>query len=614
MGQDTLDTGRCQDGLKSFHAIALKRVQKTTHLIRKEMRMMIQWPPSNRKGRSLLPHPNLCSEILRQKKSSRSLIYMVMPDHKYNSVDKKRTHRLVGNFPEVPANVVSQATDSSGLNYPTPFPTFGSEVKTLFPTFDRRVETFPTFRPKTQKNPRRKQTIEKWLRDRITGIDIGVEIETDNGKHPVHINTNNQVLEHFERLRNGERSFMKRLSNMNFVDHTTNVATFYFSGASEPKKPETLVLIDIDCKKTGTLEGAMAFAEHLRKYHFLNLYIEVSTHGNGAHGYFVLDKLGTGTTFVNNLLLRRLQPWLRQILKEHDFDVENVEIKGTLPDLVWGQAKLEVTNYKSGTLAKLPRLGSVDKEEALRNTTRLTVDDLARLPVVEEIKKVSTKGQTASREVVGSILGKVITREELDGVSGLYGEVAAALLRTHEIRTAGRTVVTNEDVAIFLMLLKFFSQNMNSDGSLPVERWKKMWNSLFEGGDIDRAFCPQRFKAIRDFLSSLGLLDWKDRSYCLGWYDQEGEYHKGKACKWQASGKLMEMLEEPAEEEDYDVGGGRTSFIRTALLEDVQTLIQLPLEQTIRPVRIEIDHQLRLNPDDLAPLITPFEAFIGVAA
>ena len=96
-------------------------------------------------------------------------------------------------------------------------------------------------------------------------------------------------------------------------------------------------------------------------------------------------------------------------------------------------------------------------------------------------------------------------------------------------------MVTNEDVAIFLLLLRFFTLNMNSDGSLPAKRWKKMWQALFEAGDINRAFCPQRFKAIRDFLSSLQLLDWRDRSYCLGWYDQDGQYHKGK--KLQMAGK-----------------------------------------------------------------------------
>ena len=97
-------------------------------------------------------------------------------------------------------------------------------------------------------------------------------------------------------------------------------------------------------------------------------------------------------------------------------------------------------------------------------------------------------------------------------------------------------------MAIFLLLAKFFTEHMNSDGSLPVERWKKMWQALFEAGDVDRAFCPQRFKGIRDYLSSLGLLDWQDETYCLGWYEESGEYHKGKACKWKASEKLMDML------------------------------------------------------------------------
>ena len=75
-----------------------------------------------------------------------------------------------------------------------------------------------------------------------------------------------------------------------------------------------------------------------------------------------------------------------------------------------------------------------------------------------------------------------------------------------------------------------------------------MWDALFEAGDIDRAFCPQRFKEIRDHLSSLGLLDWQDVSYRIGWHDQDGKYHKGKACKWQASSRLMEMLEGPAKQ------------------------------------------------------------------
>ena len=116
----------------------------------------------------------------------------------------------------------------------------------------------PTFGHKVQQQPRRKQSICKWLRDRTSGIDIGVEIEDDDGKHPIHLNNNAKVLDHFELLRNGERSFLKRISNMNFIDHFTDVATFYFAGAAEARKLETLVLIDIDCKKTNLIGSLTA--------------------------------------------------------------------------------------------------------------------------------------------------------------------------------------------------------------------------------------------------------------------------------------------------------------------------------------------------------------------
>jgi len=480
------------------------------------------------------------------------------------------------------------------------------------------AEWKPRFEPKVsanyiyeKKSNKRQPNIYKWLRDRISGIDYGVEIEEENGKHPIHLNKNYDVLKHFELWRQGEETWLKKISNQNFVDHHTNVRTFYFAGASEPKKSQTLVMIDIDCKKFGTPEGAMAFAEYLRDKYFPNMYIEVSTHGRGAHGFFVLEKCQTGSIFINDLLLDRLQPFLRAVLAEADFDVENVEIKGTLPVLFWGEKDREVTNYKSGTLAKLPRLGSPEKEEALRNTTVITVNDLMRLPIFEKPRGQRGNGVGSAS---GSISGKHISEEELGHLSGQYRAVAEALLGTHTLKTTGRTVVTVEDVAIFLMLLKFFTKNMNADGSLPTKRWMNLWSSLYGAGDVDRAFCPQRFKAMRDFVSSLGLLDWEDETYSIGILYNDGEYKKGQACKWRGSEQLMAMLEvEP--EATLDKGEeGRAPFIRTDLLQVIQSLTQRPPEQTIRPVLVDSEATLRLNPDEIADYIKPFEAFTGLAA
>ena len=57
---------------------------------------------------------------------------------------------------------------------------------------------------------------------------------------------------------------------------------------------------------------------------------------------------------------------------------------------------------------------------------------------------------------------------------------------------------------------------MNEDGSLPWKRFKGLWDALFKAADIDRAFDPKRFAALRNYLSSLGLLDWKNSTYHLG--------------------------------------------------------------------------------------------------
>jgi hypothetical protein len=54
------------------------------------------------------------------------------------------------------------------------------------------------------------------------------------------------------------------------------------------------------------------------------------------------------------------------------------------------------------------------------------------------------------------------------------------------ISTSGQTVVRVEDFAVFLMILKCFSANMNEDGSLPVARWRQLWNSLFRCGEAVR--------------------------------------------------------------------------------------------------------------------------------
>ncbi len=135
-------------------------------------------------------------------------------------------------------------------------------------------------------------------------------------------------------------------------------------------------------------------------------------------------------------------------------------------------------------------------------------------------------------------------------------------------------------MAIFLMLLKFFTNNMNDDGSLPVARFQGLWTSLLECGDLDRGFDCHRFKVIRDFFSELGLIDWQDESFVVG---RMGI--KGRAAKWKASQELLEILclEEEREKKNNLY---RNTYVNL-LPNWSKSLIQSSPNECIRPVEFK---------------------------
>jgi hypothetical protein len=174
----------------------------------------------------------------------------------------------------------------------------------------------------------------------------------------------------------------------------------------------------------------------------------------------------------------------------------------------------------------------------VRATTHIDITDLAKFVPVEE--KVPVVRRSSHGSSSASWCPKAITPDDLADMPRLR-EVAVMLGLPRE-KCAGRVVVKDEDVAVFLLLLRFFTRNMNENGTLPWARFEALWMALYQAGDVDRAFNPKRFAAIRNHLSSLvvngeALLEWDDETYSVG-----------RACKWRASEKLMNMMEEEREE------------------------------------------------------------------
>lgn len=98
-----------------------------------------------------------------------------------------------------------------------------------------------------------------------------------------------------------------------------------------------------------------------------------------------------------------------------------------------------------------------------------------------------------------------------------------------------------EDMAVLLLVLEACTNDMNADGSMPTARIKENGQNLFANSYVQRPWCPRRYRALRDHLSELGHIDWKDRRSVPAALSPTGE---GQAAKWRLSEAMMETLAE----------------------------------------------------------------------
>ncbi|WP_165248002.1 hypothetical protein [Paludisphaera soli] len=532
-------------------------------------------------------------------------------------------------------------------------------------------------KPVTLQALRNKRKPTTWLRGLISTLDFGVKLtrigpEMQVSARPVHCNTNAEII---DALRLGDWHRIERLSNPMLDDHWNNRKTHYYTGNGSTRDRYTLVNIDIDCHASGSPDGAFEAAEYLEANFFPDLYHEPSTNGRGRHGYFILDTFDQAAEPVKGRL-KALERCLNAHLLAQGFDIELCEIKGLPPVISWGDDG-RISNYTAGILAKIPR--QVARFDEWKRTTVLNEFGIRRLtttlrsltPEVASTETIAAQVESSpSRpKVSGSIGGKLIDEEELAqlSVDGHYRRVATTLIKSHVLKTSSRSVVTTEDVAAFLLLLKFFTNRMNADGTLPVKRFEGLWSGLYEAGDLGRSFDCHRFKAIRDYLSDLGLLDWEDKTYVVPMIDEAGKRQKGRACKWKAGESLMDMLdwekwEEAGDESEGDQRGaavvadgvhgrgrGEAPLVGTAqsplpasgrfdegvetkdyasmtisfvqlppdhhtLRQVIQSLNPVADDRKIRPVEAAEVKPWRLSPEEVARLIPDFEQSIRLLA
>jgi hypothetical protein len=371
---------------------------------------------------------------------------------------------------------------------------------------------------------------ETLLRKLIHQFDFGCKREGI----PKHSNPAARIAAFIE----GDRQcFPRQMRNEHFYAHFSANETYYFTAdgrlphrASKDGHDYTLLMIDIDCHNgTGSLSGAIEFAEYLRLHWLPNLYYEVSTSGTGVHGYLFLNKEGCGGQWINTVA-RHFQSWLRGLLAEFKFNVSGIEIKGTSPEvtrIVGGKI-----SFKCGQLAKLPR-EMLTRFDEFKRTPVVSGREIMRLPVPEKVHAAE------------SSLGPMFSGQDLDRLRSVHHVAAKKLLNSpSQPLPTGRVQVVREDVAVFFFLLEWFTANPNSDGSMPMARFEVCWKYLVKEGHVKRQFDSKRFAAIRNWLDRLSLLEWEDANFYPGFISATGRFVRGQACKWKASEEMMNWLTE----------------------------------------------------------------------
>ena len=166
------------------------------------------------------------------------------------------------------------------------------------------------------------------------------------------------------------------------------------------------------------------------------------------------------------------------------------------------------------------------------------------------------------------------------------------------------------------MILEFFNDDPNPDGSMPYERIKGMWNALHQAGDIERRWDDKRYASSRNYLSSLGLIEWRDASYKMPIYLGNKKLD-GRAARWGLSGQMLRLLEavkfdsQTVEVATVDNQGEREASLSvTRINEFIASLEQKTPAETIQP---HLEDEIMLSVDEITAMVAPFEEWAMAA-
>lgn len=88
-----------------------------------------------------------------------------------------------------------------------------------------------TIKKRKPELPAEKRTPMSWWKTVTSGIDLGQKVfsKKKNKAYPVHLNRNKSIIEHYDRLRSGRRSWLEHAwTKKKLKSHCCNESTWFF--------------------------------------------------------------------------------------------------------------------------------------------------------------------------------------------------------------------------------------------------------------------------------------------------------------------------------------------------------------------------------------------------
>jgi hypothetical protein len=329
---------------------------------------------------------------------------------------------------------------------------------------------------------------------------------------------------------NSGRNFLKwPLSKGRFDNFIQNGSPLKISNCFSRNR--ALLYFDMDCHTGENPNQIKLLMDEYRQRYAPNMPKPVINERGGSAWLPVIllyQDLGLAMRRISSNEFNRIVDGHSQVLKnladELGIKLSEVKVYGRMYDVTWEKdfrGKCFATKVKAGDLYKCP------PSEVWLDQPAINARDL--VTAAKPLTSSPLRGKPCHNQSA-SYSPQYLKPEQLERMPQLMRHIRNQWLDRPRVDGRGRKI---SDRAFAEVVSTIWCLPDNKEGHNPRIRHERFINCLEELGDFEYRFDAHRFKAVRDYLSSIGAINWENNEY---------DFVAKIACKWGLVDEFKEVI------------------------------------------------------------------------